>query len=576
MPPIQPVLGSPSTSLLHTSHSRNSSASSAPGNKAIMVFKLNLQWRTPVRSPTFLAKPSSWPSSLSPRSRETLCDSAKLSLDLFISWHSENILNDPLSAHRSSSTLQMLETNYSEIEEIKMNICGMAATEDKSPRLMSSEEGPASHFGLLMENLDMLEASFTDSEVERLESDILVQLERLGALKLFYNCLSRTFQSPTSSDFSDMPAQSSKETLVNDMEDASTGKIFVSSGKKKERKLRRGRACRKASAQALPSKSVTKDFQRSDFSFAKRPSNSKRRRLVIARNEAEMSRGVKLLDNLERIRAALEEETGQVASLSSWAEAARVDEKMLQQHLHFGWHCRDELLRSVRSLVLYLARSYRGLGVALEDLIQAGNCGVLQGAVRFDHTRGYRFSTYVQYWIRKSMSTFVARHSRGIRIPFTLGKAINQIQKARKTLSNCNVKCPGDDEIAKFTGLSLAKISSASKCLRIVGSIDQKIGDCMSAKFMEIIPDTSIKSPEETVTQQHMINDLHDLLKNMDPKEREVLALRFGLVDNQRKSLEEIGRLYLVSKEWIRRIERKALTKLRHEALRRDLSRYLG
>ncbi|XP_052211345.1 LOW QUALITY PROTEIN: RNA polymerase sigma factor sigC [Diospyros lotus] len=557
----------------------------------VMGFKLNLKLGPPFKSP-FLTNSSPRPSSCSSRGKETSYESARLSLAFVISGQSENSHNDPLRAHKYSSALQTLENDYSDKEEAKMNIdktahsciqmlddnIQMTTVEDKSSFLTSlqASKASASPFGLLMENLDMLEATFSDSDVGRLERDILTQLERLGALNLFLTCLSRTLESSPFFDLSDIPTQIIKEPQMNGNADVHMGKVIVRSGKKEGRKSRRKRTSRRASGQALPpSISSQKDFHQADISSIKGRSNLKSRRATIARNEAEMSRGVKLVENLERIRMVLEEETGQTASSSNWAEAAGVDVKVLHQQLHFGWYCRDELLRSARSLVLYLARNYRGLGVAHEDLIQAGNLGVLQGAVRFDHTKGYKFSTYVQYWIRKSMSALVAQHSRGIRIPFTLSKAINQIQKARKTLNSRHGRYPDDDEIARLTGLSLAKITSASKCLRVVGSIDQKMGHSISAKFLEFTPDASIKSPEETVLRQHMIKDIYDLVNNLDLRERQVLALRFGLGDHHRKSLEEIGRLFGVSKEWIRRMELRALSKLRHENSQKSLSHYL-
>ncbi|KAL2237062.1 UNVERIFIED_CONTAM: RNA polymerase sigma factor sigC [Sesamum indicum] len=447
-------------------------------------------------------------------------------------------------------------------------------SEDKLAYLTSLQATQLSQFRLLMKNLDMLEDMFSDSNVVRLERDILEQLERLGALRLFYSCLSRTLKSSTSFDLSNATTELVEEPKVNDSVDNHVGEV-VRSGRKELRKLRRKRMLDKESGittQELPTVTISKQHK---YASARRASRSRNKRQRIARNEAEMSSGVKLVAELEKVRTILEEETGQVASLSSWAEAAGIKKKELQQNLHYGWHCRDELLRSTRSLVLFIARNYWGLGVAFEDLIQAGNIGVLQGAERFDQSRGYKFSTYVQYWIRKSMSTLVARHARGVRIPCTLSKVINQVQRARKALSTSNGKYPDDSDIAKYTGLSIAKIMSASKCLRVVGSIDQKIGEAISAKYMEIAPDTSILSPEETVIRQHMINDVHRLLNGLEPREKQVLILRFGLGNRQCKSLEEIGRLFCVSKEWIRKIERAALAKLRNEDSLKILSHYV-
>ncbi|KAK4485890.1 hypothetical protein RD792_008541 [Penstemon davidsonii] len=419
---------------------------------------------------------------------------------------------------------------------------------------------------------------FVDSDVVRLERDIMKQLERLGALRLFHSCLSRTLKSSTLSELSIAPSKILEKPSVNDSVDSQVDKFIIQSGKKELRKLRRKTISenqRGSYMLELPPEIISTDTQQLKFLSKRRPLRSRNKRQKIAKNEAEMSGGVKLIADLEKIRMKLEQESGEVANLGSWAEAAGVEKKKLQQHLYYGWRCRDELLRSTRSLVLFIARNYWGFGVAIEDLIQAGNLGVLQGAERFDQSRGYKFSTYVQYWIRKSMSTLVARHARGIRIPSTLSKAINQVQKARKTLTTSHGKYPDDGEIAKFTGLTIAKITSASKCLRVVGSIDQKIGEFTNVKFMEITPDSSVTSPEECVTRQLMKNDIYTLLNRLEPREKRVLILRFGLDNRQCKSLEEIGRLLSVSKEWIRKIERSALTKLRKEDSLEILSHYV-
>ncbi|GMH10792.1 hypothetical protein Nepgr_012633 [Nepenthes gracilis] len=238
-----------------------------------------------------------------------------------------------------------------------------------------------------------------------------------------------------------------------------------------------------------------------------------------------MSNAIKIVANLERIKATLEKASGHTISLSSWAEAAGIDEKLLRHRLHFGWHCRDELLRSARSLVLYLARNYRGLGVASEDLLQAGNIGVLQGAERFDHTRGYKFSTYVQYWIKKAMSALVSRHAKGIKIPLSLSTAINRIQKARQDLHKNHGKYLDDIEIAKLTGLSLDKIQSARNIIRVVGSTDRTIGDWSCIKFLECMPDKSVENSERIFMRKQMKDDISKLLESLDPKERQVLVL---------------------------------------------------
>ncbi|KAG4933794.1 hypothetical protein JHK87_047796 [Glycine soja] len=409
---------------------------------------------------------------------------------------------------------------------------------------------------------DMLKILFLFLDVNQLESGKLVSTSR-----------EETFVDSEALRSLGTSLVSNYADKVDDYKD----KVVVQSSKKKENKTRRKRefVSTAVSSQSLTLKANQEDLLGFSASLVKRAPNTKNKRILVAKREAEMSKGVKVLAELEKMRTAIEEDTKRVASLSTWAEASGVDEKVLQKLLHRGYYCQDELIRSTRSLVLYLARKYRGMGIALDDLLQAGYVGVLQGAERFDSTRGYKFSTYVQYWIRKSILRVVARYARGIVIPWSLNRAINQIQKARKAMKSTHKKCPDDYEIAKMTGLSLDKIKSASNCLRIVASIDQKVGDYLGVEYMELLPDATIESPEDAVMKQHMRKDVHDLLKGLNLRERKILTLRFGLNDNQPRSLQDIGTLFKVSKERIRKIEKKALTKLKNEATISKLHYYL-
>ncbi|KAK8509243.1 hypothetical protein V6N13_062296 [Hibiscus sabdariffa] len=522
-----------------------------------MGFRLNLKGVFPVPSHFLANSPSKLPSS-SVRGKEASFNSARLSFPSVISDEGVIVSKDPPKACASSAAPQTVENGCLEVEELKIDkgsrpqsshVMSGKSNEPIGGNKSSSCSGPqicnTSRYGVLMENLNVLEETLVDSDSLRLEREILLQLGRLGALNLFNTCLSRTHRPLNMFDLSDVAAVSG-ECDMNGLVDSGKDKRIVCSGKKKQRKKRREKADETTtiSTQSLPSNTPRGHFQKPKVSSPKRKSDSRKRLSTVARNEVEMSKGVKMVANLERIKTTMEEETGRAVSLSCWAEAAKLTKKLLQQHLHYGWYCRDELLRSTRSLVIYFARNYRGLGIAHEDLIQAGSIGVLQGAERFDHTRGYKFATYIQYWIRKSLSRMVARHARGIQVPCTLSRAIGQIQKARKTLSKSHGKYPEEDEIAKMTGFSLSKIRSADKCFRVVGSIDQKIGDCINAKYLEFIPDMSIRNPEKTVMRQHMKKNLHDLLNGLEKRERQVMVLRYGLKGSPPKSLKEIGRLF--------------------------------
>lgn len=505
-------------------------------------FRFNLKWALSIQ-PRLSSNSSSLPSLTyaSFKGKDINYDLARASL----SMESETSYSDPINGSTCSSTSRIMDIDYSETRNVKS--VGNLLREDQLTFLTSLQANKISQYRLLLQNLVALEDTFADSDVVTLEQDILVQLEKLGALKFLHTSFSQIPKYPYSTN-------SITEKTV---------KPIVPSTRKIKRKSQRERTSIKANDVCMVEFHSQAMNRKNSKRVSKRSSYSKSGKLKITRNEAELSRGVKMVANLERIRTRLEEEVGPMVSFSSWAEAAGVEKQVLLENLQFGWSCRDELLRSTRSLVIYLAKNYNGQGIAFKDLIQAGNVGVLQGAERFDRSRGYKFSTYVQYWIKKSLLMFLSRHAREIRIPFTMSKAISRIQKARKALDNGDGRCPNACEIAKFTGLSLAKIESANKCLRVVGSINQPFGQGIDAKFWEGTPDQTTMTPEEYIMKNYMINEMYIRMEDLDGRERKVLALRFGLKGYQRKTLEEIGRLYGVSKEWIRRIERRALTKLK-------------
>uniref|UniRef100_A0A7N0RJC9 Sigma factor n=1 Tax=Kalanchoe fedtschenkoi TaxID=63787 RepID=A0A7N0RJC9_KALFE len=478
-----------------------------------------------------------------------------------------------MKASTSSSAFQTAESRYSQFGETKV-LYG----EDESRLIRSFQLCSASHYHLLLENLSILEETFTASQAIRLETDILVLLGRLGALKLFRICLSRTFNGSASLELGDVllgdtEGQKNESPVSDDARN-----VIVRSGKKEERKSRRKGSLEKLNKNAilsLPVEYTPKKVGRPVISSSRKQINFKMKRSSLIKNEADIARGVKVVANLESIKASLDKDLGRAATLGSWAKAAGIDEKQLQQQLRFGWYCRDELLRSTRPLIVYIARTYRVVGVTFDDLIQAGNVGVLRGTERFDHTRGYKFSTYIQYWIRKYMSALISRHVRGILIPTSISRATSQILKARAALKKCDRVHPTDEEIAEFTGLSLKKIQSARQCARVVGSIDKKMGENLNVKFLEYTRDPSIESPEEVLMQQHMRKDICELLNGLDSRERQVLALRYGLGDHRGKSLQEIGNIFGVSREWIRKVERRAFKKLRNEKRNKFLNYYL-
>ncbi|XP_008799751.2 RNA polymerase sigma factor sigC isoform X1 [Phoenix dactylifera] len=555
------------------------------------------RWAFPIQSPlptnpcTRLLDHQHHPPSSFFRVREAFSEPGKVSLQHLFTERVELLHRDTSKACVCSfEAPQSIENMSADANEVNMDRKLLRGAHDLNrPINMMENDSTAYHarltassslqYNLLMENLDRIEDVFAGTDLVRMQRDILVHIRRLGALKLFHACLSRTRITPTADNSNFLHSEHSGGCSLEFPLVEQKHNIIVRSGKKKERKLRRRRALERASeVSALlgsSKKNCTTFSLPTGLGKLNNSSESRKRRVLIARNESEMSRGVKEVANLERTCIKLEEKIGQPASYARWAEAAGIDQKTLHQRLQFGWYCRDELIKSTRSLVIYLARKYRGMGIAFDDLLQAGNLGVLNGAERFDNKRGYKFSTYVQYWIRKSMLAVIARHSKGIQIPVRMEKIIKQIQEARRDFSSREGRYPRDEETAEFTGLSLDKVRLARKCSRTIGSIEQEIGDGWCTKFMEITPDTSLKAPSEIVVRQHMREDIFEVLKGLHPREMQVLVLRYGLDDGRCKSLEEIGRLFHVTKEWIRKLEKAALSKIRREEIQRELKHYL-
>ncbi|KAL9226862.1 hypothetical protein vseg_002625 [Gypsophila vaccaria] len=538
-----------------------------------------MRWSVPSFQSPFTTTSSSSSSPPSLRGKELDFGTAKMPLLTINFDEGEVRLKDSLRPHACmSSAPRTVENDYTNVELIistrshidRHNMIGDTQVLSDMDRTCSS-----SNFHVLMENISMLETKIADSDVVKLERDILVQLGRLGALELFRACFSRTLED---SSFTHLP-DSKSQLLIHHQEnkdDNDRVKRVVHSKRKKERKSKQQKRIQAADDRCTcKSDTFTEEFMHPSVSYLAKQNKAPRKRVVVAKNEAELATGIKVVSKLEKVKVALEKDYGRAVTLSCWAEAAGVDEKMLQRDLQFGWYCRNELLKSGRSLVLFLAKNYQGLGVSHEDLIQAGNIGILQGAERFDHTRGYQFSTYVQYWIRKAMSQLVSRHGRGIKVPLTLSTAINRVKKARKALKRSRGKHPDDFEVANYTGLSLDKIKDADKCLRIVGSLDQNVGSYIDMKYLECTADTTIEMPQITLMKQHMKSDIDKLLDDLDPKEKRLLVLRYGF-GSHCMSLHEIGKIFNVSKEWIRRMEKKALTKLRDKDIRISLSHYLN
>ncbi|RXW33688.1 RNA polymerase sigma factor [Propioniciclava flava] len=285
---------------------------------------------------------------------------------------------------------------------------------------------------------------------------------------------------------------------------------------------------------------------------------------------------VALLNAEQEVTLAKRIEAGLFADESLTEEKVKpADLEDFQWIADDGRQAKNHLLEANLRLVVSLAKRYTGRGMLFLDLIQEGNLGLIRAVEKFDYTKGYKFSTYATWWIKQAITRAMADQARTIRIPVHMVEVINKLARVQRQMLQDLGREPTPEELAKELDMTAEKVVEVQKYGREPISLHTPLGEDGDSEFGDLIEDSEAVVPAEAVNFTLLQEQLHDVLDTLSEREAGVVSMRFGLTDGQPKTLDEIGKVYGVTRERIRQIESKTMSKLRHPSRSQVLRDYL-
>jgi RNA polymerase sigma factor (sigma-70 family) len=281
---------------------------------------------------------------------------------------------------------------------------------------------------------------------------------------------------------------------------------------------------------------------------------------------------VPLLTAEEEVDLAKRFQAGLVASRRLAIPGPSAEERaQLRRLARDGEAAQERLITANLRLVVAVARRYLGRGLSLLELVQEGNLGLMRGVEKFDHTKGYKFSTYATWWIRQALTRGTANKARSVRLPVHVHELVAKIRRTEFELVQVTGRDPTDDEVADALGLDVDRLRDLRLAGREVASLDRTVGEDGDTTLGDLVLDGSAPDPSEVASAGAARAALSAALAQLHERERGVIELRYGLTGDEPRTLEEIGQHYGVTRERIRQIEKKTLAKLRHPANGRGL-----
>jgi RNA polymerase primary sigma factor len=290
----------------------------------------------------------------------------------------------------------------------------------------------------------------------------------------------------------------------------------------------------------------------------------------------EVSR-VPLLTATEEVELAQRIESGRMAreelARGNVSNRRRIE---LRRLIEDGWAAREHLITANSRLVISVAKKYMGRGVPFLDLIQEGNIGLIRATKKFEYRRGHKFSTYATWWIRQAVTRAIADQGRTIRVPVHMGDQINKLLRIQHQLTQRLGREPTVEELAETLEVPPKKVENMIQVARRPLSLETPTDDEEDSMLGDFIEDDEAPPPDDMATYNLLKEHLGSVLDSLPPREVRILQLRYGLLDGQAYTLEEVGRKMGVTRERVRQIEAQALSRLRHPSIKRRLRDYLG